>query len=197
MTKKESSKKYRDNNKKEISKYMKEYYQKNKIEFKQKHKEYKKKHSKEIKEQNKEYRRMHKIKIREINKEYRRIHKNERNEYLSIQRKMDINFKILCNLRSRLCNALRGNSKLARTIQLLGCSLEFLKQHLQKQFKSGMNWKNYGNGWNGKGLKEWHIDHIVPCALFDLSKINEQRKCFHYTNLQPLWAEENLKKNRR
>ena len=70
---------------------------------------------------------------------------------------------------------------------LIGCSLEELKKHLESQFKPGMSWKNRGR--NG-----WHIDHIKPCASFDLSKSEEQHKCFHYSNLQPLWAKENLRK---
>lgn len=61
---------------------------------------------------------------------------------------------------------------------------------MQLQFKDGMNWGNYN--YNG-----WHIDHIKPCALFDLSKEEEQKKCFHYTNLQPLWGIDNLKKGDR
>ena len=65
----------------------------------------------------------------------------------------------------------------------------------QKQFKKGMGWNNYGRGWNGK--KEWNIDHIRPCASFDLSKENEQLKCFNYKNLQSLWAKENLNKSNR
>ena len=69
---------------------------------------------------------------------------------------------------------------------LIGCSIEELKQHLEKQFTLGMNWKNYGYG--------WHVDHIKPCAFFDFSKEEEQKKCFNYTNLQPLWATENFKK---
>jgi desulfoferrodoxin (superoxide reductase-like protein) len=59
---------------------------------------------------------------------------------------------------------------------------------LEKQFKLGMNWDNYGRS-------GWHIDHIKPCASFDLTKKEEQLKCFHYTNLQPLWARENLIKS--
>ena len=58
-----------------------------------------------------------------------------------------------------------------------------LKEYLEKQFEKGMSWKNYG---------EWHIDHIKPCASFSLINEEEQKECFHYTNLRPLWAEENL-----
>ena len=71
-------------------------------------------------------------------------------------------------------------------MKLVGCSIEKLKQHLESQFKEGMTFSNYG---------KWHIDHIRPCTSFDLSKLDEQYKCFHYTNLQPLWAEENLRKS--
>lgn len=60
-----------------------------------------------------------------------------------------------------------------------------LKKHLEIKFTKGMSWENYG---------KWHVDHIKPCAKFDLTKESEQRKCFHYTNLQPLWAIDNFKK---
>jgi hypothetical protein len=68
---------------------------------------------------------------------------------------------------------------------LLGCSIEFLKKHLETQFTEGMSWDNYT-------YYGWHIDHIKPCKLFDLSKPEEQQKCFHYSNLQPMWWHDNL-----
>jgi hypothetical protein len=70
-------------------------------------------------------------------------------------------------------------------MELIGCNIKFLKKYLKKQFKSGMSWSNYG---------KWHIDHIIPCIKFDLRKESEQRKCFNYSNLQPLWAEDNRRK---
>ena len=83
-------------------------------------------------------------------------------------------------------NVLKHNKKLENTVTLLGCSKVELKQYLEGKFTFGMNWKNYGFG--------WHIDHIKPCSKFDLARLEEQRRCFHYTNLQPLWARENLSK---
>ncbi len=71
-------------------------------------------------------------------------------------------------------------------MMLIGCEIDYLMFHIQEQFTEGMNWNNYG---------EWHIDHRKPCASFDLSKPNAQRKCFHFSNLQPLWAIENIKKS--
>ena len=74
------------------------------------------------------------------------------------------------------------------TAVLVGCSIPFLKRYLENKFKKGMNWKN-------QGRYGWHIDHIKPCASFDLSDTKQQLKCFNYKNLQPLWAEENIKKS--
>jgi hypothetical protein len=70
----------------------------------------------------------------------------------------------------------------------VGCTPEFLKQYLASQFQPGMSWDNHG---------AWHIDHRKPCASFDLTDPAQQKACFHYTNLQPLWAEENLRKGSR
>jgi hypothetical protein len=116
--------------------------------------------------------------------------------YLKFRRKTDINFKLTNNLRSRIYNALKGNNKSKHTMELIGCSIENLKIHLKNQFTKGMSWKNHGNGCHGRGMKEWHVDHIIPCTFFDLSKPEEQQKCFNYKNLQPLWALENIKKRK-
>lgn len=117
-----------------------------------------------------------------LNKEHCREYSKQ---YSSNRYKNDIEYRLLISLRNRLGKFIKRNSKSKRTIELLGCSVEFLKQHLESQFKPGMSWDNYG---------KWHIDHIKPCASFDLSKPEEQQECFHYTNLQPLWGEENLTK---
>ena len=96
-------------------------------------------------------------------------------------------FRLERNMRSRLYHALRSQKadKSNRTFKLVGCKLDFLKGYLQAKFTEGMTWGNYG---------AWHVDHIQPCCSFDLTDEEEQKKCFHYTNLQPLWAIDNLKK---
>ena len=101
----------------------------------------------------------------------------------------DNNFKLVCSLRNRINKVLRESNtkKSKKTMELTGCTVDELKKHIEKQFKPGMNWSNHS-------VKGFHIDHIIPCASFDLTKEEEQKKCFHYTNLQPLWAEENLSK---
>jgi hypothetical protein len=103
--------------------------------------------------------------------------------------KTDENFKLSRLLRARIRDAIKcSNSfKAHRTVELIGCTIQEAKEHLEKQFKEGMTWENHG--YNG-----WHIDHIIPCASFDLTDPEQQKKCFHYTNLQPLWAEENMSK---
>ena len=95
-------------------------------------------------------------------------------------------------LRNRVSCALRRKSlkKCYKTHDLIGCETEFLKKHLESKFLPGMTWNNYGK--NG-----WHIDHVRPCATFDLSDPEQQKKCFHYTNLQPLWEQDNLTKGKK
>lgn len=184
--------------KKRSQKYGKIYYQNHKQEIKNYNKIQKKKyyqeHKEEIKKKVKKYREENKDKIDKKHKQWQQSHKTQRNNRQRERRKNDINFRIICNLRTRLNDALKYNSKSKSAVKLIGCSIKKLKQHLQKQFKKGMNWKNWGTGYHGRGRIEWHIDHIIPIASFDLSKPKEQLKCFHYTNLQPLWAEENIKK---
>ena len=95
--------------------------------------------------------------------------------------------KVANTCRARLGMAIRqaGAKKSAITFSLIGCSIEFLKDWIQRKFKRGMTWNNHG---------DWHIDHIVPCSAFDLRTKEGQRTCFHYTNLRPLWAADNLAK---
>ena len=107
--------------------------------------------------------------------------------YYNKRRKIDNNFRLKINLRSRLTKAINSKNKSNNTMVLLGIpNIEFLWKHLEKTFKKGMTRENYG---------KWHVDHIIPCSSFDLSKPEEQFKCFHYSNLQALWAKENLSKN--
>jgi hypothetical protein len=157
----------------------------------------------------KEYALKNKDKKREYDKKYREEKKEEKslngkiyyqnnkqkilessNEYTKKRRQEDAAFKIMGNLRNRLYYAITKKYKITKhikTIELLGCSIEELKQYLESQFKEGMSWDNYG-------INGWHIDHIVPCASFDLTNPEQQKTCFHYTNLQPLWAIDNIKK---
>lgn len=90
-------------------------------------------------------------------------------------------------LATRVRMALKGQDKATSTMLLVGCSIAQLKQHLEKQFQPGMSWDTCGE--NG-----WEIDHIRPCASFDLKDPEQQKACFHYTNLQPLWAIDNRRK---
>jgi len=142
------------------------YYNKNKEKIKIKHKNY-----------------------NELNKDKNRITKRK---YLINVLKKDINYRILHSLRSRLseCLKLRKTFKNNKTLDLLGCSKEFLRNYLESKFLDGMSWENYG-----KEMNNWNIDHIIPCDAFDLTKIEQQKICFHYTNLQPLWKLDNILKS--
>ena len=95
-------------------------------------------------------------------------------------------YRLKVRLRSRIRKVVKRGVVSERTMDIIDCSAAFLRAHLESKFKDGMNWDNMG---------EWHIDHIKPCALFDLSDINQVKECFHYSNLQPLWAEDNLAKS--
>ena len=108
------------------------------------------------------------------------------------QRDLKTDRAISLNLRNRIYYAVLadGASKAQSTADLIGCTVQELRQHLEAQFADDMSWENYGR-------TGWHIDHIRPCASFDLSDPDQQRQCFHYTNLQPLWASDNMRKGDR
>lgn len=105
------------------------------------------------------------------------------NNALTVHRQRElIQTRLSRNLRVRLSKAVHRGS----AVRDLGCSVDELKQHLESKFQPGMTWNNYGT---------WHIDHVKPLALFDLTDREQLLKACHYTNLQPLWAEENLRKS--
>ena len=107
--------------------------------------------------------------------------------------KLSAEHKIADRVRSLIRNSIRFNAtnrrKNCRTTELLGCQIAFFKQYIENLFQKGMSWENYGNG-HGK----WNIDHIKPISKFNLNKISEQKKAFHFTNCQSMWAIENIKK---
>ena len=108
-----------------------------------------------------------------------------RAKWESNRKKYDKNYRILHVIRNRIRVAIKNNVKRGKSLELLGCSILELKKFLTSKFQPGMTWENHG---------KWHIDHIKPCSFFDMSKPEEQKKCFHYTNLQPLWAKDYLSK---
>ncbi len=103
------------------------------------------------------------------------------------RRQSDIVFRLRKQLRSRVYCAIKGNFKSGSAVRDLGCSIEYLKAYLEGQFEPGMSWDNWGR-------HGWHIDHIHPLASFDLTDPEQFKQAVHYTNLQPLWAKDNLEK---
>jgi hypothetical protein len=139
---------------------------------------YYKKNKKKENERSRLYKLKNKIKL-----------KKKANIYYKKRRKTDMEFRLLSNMRTRINHALKGKYKKSKkTRDLLGCTVEEFKKYIESKFKPGMNWEK---------RHLIHIDHILPCSSFDLTKPEEQAKCFHYTNLQPLWASENLSKGNR
>lgn len=114
-------------------------------------------------------------------------------EYERNKRKHDPLFVLRKDLRSRIKSALKNNQKSGSAVRDLGCSIEELKQHLEKLFYPNPETGEYMT-WKNKGLYGWHIDHIKPLISFDLTNKEQFLEACHYTNLQPLWAKENLEK---
>ena len=120
------------------------------------------------------------------NKDKIRVRKRK---YDKEKRQTDPAYRLQCNLRSRIQQALKSTKRHSnRTMKWTGCTIEFLKGWLESRFQPGMSWDNY----NRHG---WHVDHIIPCDFFDLTNLEEAHQCFHYSNLQPLWADDNLRKS--
>jgi DNA-directed RNA polymerase beta subunit len=181
-----------ERNKEAIKEKARQYYQKNKDIIKQKSLLNKEK----TRETKRKYREKNREKIKENQKKYqkekRRKIQDKANETRKIKIKNSVEYLISCRLRSRMNHAIKKvmQKKLSSTSDLLGCSISDLKKHIEHKFLPGMSWENYG-------FRGWHIDHIKPCASFDLTDPTEQKKCFHYSNLQPLWSFDNWSKGAR
>jgi hypothetical protein len=170
--------------KKCLNLYNKEYNVKNNtILLKKKHC-YRQQNADKLHQSAKQWREENKEKHLENGRKWREQNKN----YHNIRRKTNLQYKISSNLRSRLSQALRNNQKVGSAVNDLGCSIDELKTHLESKFTEGMTWTNYG---------EWHIDHIKPLALFNLQDRSHFLEACHYSNLQPLWAKDNLSKGSR
>lgn len=165
----ERQRKYQKDNKEKILKQKKEYYQQNREVKLEKQKKYSREHKKEI-------------------AEYRRNNRKAISAHNRLRRKTDVQYKLTVNLRSRLRCALKSNQKSGSAVRDLGCTIKELKVYLENQFQEGMTWDN----WSFSG---WHLDHVIPLSSFDLTDRGQFLKASHYTNLQPLWAKDNLRKS--
>jgi len=143
----------------------------------------------EIKEKKKEYDKIYYQNNKEKIKEYSQNNKEEKSKYNYIYFKKRIKTDSLFKLRINISNLIRASirnnnyTKKSKTFEILGCECKEFKNHLERQFKKGMNWDNIG---------QWHLDHIYPASLakdeVELIRLN------HYTNFQPMWAKENISK---
>lgn len=157
--------------------------------YKQKHRSEEKEYNKNYYQANKDsgryknYRQKYKNKIKLYSKKYNAENREKINQRRRDRRHLCINSRIKHTLCNRILSAIKSPNtrKSNPTIKLLGCEIKFFKEYMASKFSSGMSWENYG-------YYTWHIDHIIPCDSFDLSDPEQQKICFHYTNLQPLWA---------
>ena len=166
---------YKKNNLTKINKYQEKY----RLE-----------HQERISENNKKYTLKNKDKKTKYYKSYFQINKDRICEYRKNKRKSDIQYKISGNLRGRLVTAIKNGYKLGSAVLDLGCSIPFFKTYIEGLFKDGMSWDNWGRD-------TWHLDHKIPLKEFNLTNRGEFLKAVHYTNLQPMWAKENLSKGGR
>jgi hypothetical protein len=183
--------------------YAKSYYQKNKERIRIERKSYREKNADKLQEYFENFRKknadrrsaesrayywknIEKVKIR--NKNHYQKTKPQRNKYLKERRNKDPHFSISISLRSGLNKAIKkaNASKCLSASTLIGMPIADFKIYIESLFEPGMSWEN---------RSEWHLDHKKPCAAFDLTNIGQQKKCFHWSNFQPLWKKDNNSKN--
>jgi hypothetical protein len=183
----QKSREWRKNNPEKIKDYSQKWYQNNSEISIEKSRIWKKNNHERVKEYSKKYRENNDEKIKESQKKYQENNLEKLKERLKKsnqkpKRKMSNNVRRRLNTYLKLCSI----NKVNKTFDIVGCTPGYLKEHLEKQFKEGMTWGNYG-------FYGWHIDHIIP--LSSAKTEEEIYKLCHYTNLQPLWAKDNMKKS--
>ena len=181
-------------NKQKRTEYNKQYWQQTKEKQYEKSKKWRQENIEKVKENmnrwlenNKEYKKQKDKEYREANKEAYRENQRKwvRENYARMKEENGTEFiqhKLKSNIGRRIREIL-GQQKSERCQDYVGCSLKELKQHIESTFVYGMTWENYG---------QWHIDHKIPCAAFDMSDNEEIKACFYYKNLQALWARDNI-----
>jgi hypothetical protein len=171
--------KYREANREKLREKNRLYWQENREWISEKQLEYKKREPEKVKATKDRYRLANKEKCNKatIKAQKARLARSPKH-------------RMMKSLRDRIYHALMNGkgTKSKSTLQLLGCSIDECKEYLTNLFQEGMSWDNYGK-------YTWNIDHVIPCDCFNLLDIKEQEKCFHYTNLQPLWFKENNSKS--
>lgn len=182
-------KQYSKTHKEVIRKYKKDHV----VEIAQKEREYRQAHREQIRAKDKAYREAHIEQYKAWMKEWREKNKEHLREQERLRSKTR-NKELLPRLRIRVNRRIDVEFKRQKiertlsTVELIGCSFPEFKKHIESQFVEGMNWDNYKRG-------GWQIDHIIPVSAFDLTDIEQQKKCFNYKNCQPLWEKENRAKS--
>ena len=144
-----------------------------------------------IKIQKKIYWEKNKKKIMAYAQKYRRINKDKMNRRINIRqkqrRKIDVKFRLNANMSNRVGSSLREGKGGRKWEEIVGYTFKQLKKHLEKLFLPDMSWDNYG---------KWHVDHLIPIAVFNFTKTEHRdfKRCWALSNLQPLWAKDNLSK---
>jgi hypothetical protein len=139
-------------------------------------KEYREKNKEVVDAYKKAYNKTYAPKYYEKNKEKKIAYSCQ---YHRERKKTDENFRLASLLRSRFHHALKNGFKMKSVIELVGCTIDEFRLYVESLFFPEMTWENHGD--------IWEIDHILPCASFDLTLLEEQKKCFHFSNHQPLF----------
>ena len=187
-------KKWHENHKEQDALKGKIYREQHRKELNEKKKTYRKENATKIKmyanahkEEQQAYRELHKEELKEYQKNYRKNNKEKIKEYYKTKYKTDIQYKLKNDYLHLVERVIRNQKTTPKEEEILGCDYQTFRSHIESKFDKEMNWDNYG-------VNGWQIDHIIPISSFDLTDIEQVKKCFNYKNSQPLWAKVNRRK---
>jgi hypothetical protein len=186
MTKSEYGKEYYLANKEKIKAKSNNYYHNNIEKAQAAQRAYREVNKEKLNEYARVYKKNNPEKVKESKRKDRINNRDRINQDRRERLQKDPQFKIACRLRTRIWKVLNGTLKSKSSLELLGCSLQEFKVYIESKFTDGMSWER---------ISEIHLDHMRPCSSFDLTDTRQQEQCFHYSNMQPLWALDNLSKN--